>query len=111
MGLHLRFPCECVSNLADTDLWAEIAKKKLLPNGTKEQILTLLADEPKTISHWLRLLSYRRRACIRISITCLAVNFCVNQRNCEEMILPNVITNQTSLFSALRIVPSLSNSA
>lgn len=48
----LRFPCECVSNLGGgyTDPWAEITKKKLLPNGTKEQIVNLLADEPKTIS-------------------------------------------------------------
>jgi DNA-binding transcriptional ArsR family regulator len=48
----LRFPCECVSNLPGgyTDPWADITKRKLLPNGTKEQIVTLLADEPKTIS-------------------------------------------------------------
>jgi len=48
----LRFPCECVSNLAGgyTDPWAEITKRKLLPNGTKEQIVNLLAEEPKTIS-------------------------------------------------------------
>ena len=48
----LRFPCECVSNAPGgyTDPWADITKRKLLPNGTKEQILTLLADEPKTLS-------------------------------------------------------------
>lgn len=48
----LRFPCECVSGLSGgyTDPWAEIAKRKLLPNGTKEQILNLVAREPKTIS-------------------------------------------------------------
>ena len=48
----LRFPCECVSGLAGgyTDPWAEIAKRKLLPNGTKEQIINLVAREPKTIS-------------------------------------------------------------
>jgi DNA-binding transcriptional ArsR family regulator len=33
-----------------TDPWAEIAKRKLLPNGTKEQILNLVAREPRTIS-------------------------------------------------------------
>jgi DNA-binding transcriptional ArsR family regulator len=33
-----------------TDPWAEVTKRKLLPNGTKEQIITLLAEEPKTIS-------------------------------------------------------------
>ena len=48
----LRFPCECVSNSPGgyTDPWADITKRKLLPNGTKEQILTLVAQEPKTIS-------------------------------------------------------------
>jgi DNA-binding transcriptional ArsR family regulator len=48
----LRFPCECVSGLSGgyTDPWAEIAKRKLLPNGTKEQILNLVAREPRTIS-------------------------------------------------------------
>ena len=48
----LRFPCECVSGLAGaySEPWADIAKRKLLPNGTKEQIVTLLAEEPKTIS-------------------------------------------------------------
>jgi DNA-binding transcriptional ArsR family regulator len=51
-GKGLRFPCECVSGLPGgyTDPWADITKKKLLPNGTKEQILSLLADQPKTIS-------------------------------------------------------------
>jgi len=53
-GTHkpLRFPCECVSGMATgyTDPWADIAKHRLLPNGTKEQILNLVASEPKTIS-------------------------------------------------------------
>jgi len=48
----LRFPCECVSNSAGgySDPWADVTKNRLLPNGTKEQIVNLLADEPKTIS-------------------------------------------------------------
>ena len=48
----LRFPCECVSSRPDdySDPWAEIAKNKLLPNGTKEEILNVLAQEPKTIT-------------------------------------------------------------
>ena len=48
----LRFPCECVSSLPGgyTDPWADITKRKLLPNGTKEQIVSLVAQEPKTIS-------------------------------------------------------------
>lgn len=48
----LRFPCECVSAGVGgySDPWADITKKKLLPNGTKEEILNLVAQEPKTIS-------------------------------------------------------------
>jgi DNA-binding transcriptional ArsR family regulator len=33
-----------------SDPWADIAKHKLLPNGTKEEILNLVAEEPKTLS-------------------------------------------------------------
>jgi AraC-like DNA-binding protein len=48
----LRFPCECVSGLASgyTDPWAEVTRRRLLPNGTKEQILNHVAHEPKTLS-------------------------------------------------------------
>lgn len=48
----LRFPCECVSARLGgySDPWADITKNKLLPNGTKEEILNLVAREPKTIS-------------------------------------------------------------
>ena len=54
----LRFPCECVSGLAGgyTDPWADIAKHRLLPNGTKEQILNLVASEPRTISQFAQAL-------------------------------------------------------
>jgi DNA-binding transcriptional ArsR family regulator len=48
----LRFPCDCVSGRGGgySDPWTAISKNKLLPNGTKEEILNLLAREPKTIS-------------------------------------------------------------
>src|SRR5687768_13385520 len=48
----LRFPCECVSAARGgySDPWAEVTKNKLLPNGTKEQIVNLVAREPMTIS-------------------------------------------------------------
>jgi DNA-binding transcriptional ArsR family regulator len=48
----LRFPCECVSSSPEgySDPWAEITKNKLLPDGTKEEILNVLAREPKTIT-------------------------------------------------------------
>jgi DNA-binding transcriptional ArsR family regulator len=48
----LRFPCECVSSRTGgySDPWAEITKNKLLPDGTKEEILNILAQEPGTIT-------------------------------------------------------------
>ncbi|MDQ3802791.1 MAG: winged helix-turn-helix domain-containing protein [Acidobacteriota bacterium] len=49
----LRFPCECVSGRGGggySDPWTGVTKNKLLPNGTKEEILNLLVREPKTIS-------------------------------------------------------------
>jgi DNA-binding transcriptional ArsR family regulator len=48
----LLFPCECVSARPGgySDPWAGITKHKLLPNGTKEEILNLLAQEPYTIT-------------------------------------------------------------
>src|SRR5215217_4643076 len=48
----LRFPCECVSSARGgySEPWAGVAKNKLLPNGTKEEILNLVAREPRTIS-------------------------------------------------------------
>jgi DNA-binding transcriptional ArsR family regulator len=48
----LRFPCECVSAARGgySEPWAGVAKNRLLPNGTKEEILNLVAREPRTIS-------------------------------------------------------------
>ena len=48
----LRFACECVSARCKgySDPWANISQNRLLPNGTKEEILNLVAREPKTIS-------------------------------------------------------------
>ncbi len=48
----LRFPCECVSSRSGSysDPWAEISKNKLLQNGTKEEILNVLAQGPNTIT-------------------------------------------------------------
>jgi DNA-binding transcriptional ArsR family regulator len=48
----LRFACECVSARGKgySDPWANISQNRLLPNGTKEEILNLVAREPKTIS-------------------------------------------------------------
>jgi DNA-binding transcriptional ArsR family regulator len=48
----LMFACECVSARRGgySDPWADIAKNRLLPDGTKEGILNLVAHEPKTLS-------------------------------------------------------------
>ena len=55
----LQFPCECVSSRHGgySDPWAEITKFNLLPDGTKEEILNLLAHQPKTISQLAEALS------------------------------------------------------
>lgn len=47
----LCFSCECVSAKGGySDPWAGIAQNKLLADGTKEEILSLVAREPKTIA-------------------------------------------------------------
>ena len=38
------------SSVRDVYPWAEVTKNKLLPNGTKEEILNLLGYEPNTIT-------------------------------------------------------------
>jgi DNA-binding transcriptional ArsR family regulator len=55
----LRFPCECVSSREEaySDPWAEITKNRLLSNGTKEQILNVLAEGPNTITQIAEALS------------------------------------------------------
>ena len=55
----LRFPCECVSSRQDaySDPWAEITKNRLLPNGTKERILNVLAKGPNTITQIAEIIS------------------------------------------------------
>jgi DNA-binding transcriptional ArsR family regulator len=48
----LRFACDCVSARRGvcSDPWAGVAKNKLLMDGTKEEIINLVANEPRTIS-------------------------------------------------------------
>ncbi|HKC65085.1 MAG TPA: winged helix-turn-helix domain-containing protein [Pyrinomonadaceae bacterium] len=48
---RLLFACECVSSRSGySDPWAGIAQNNLLPDGTKEKILNLVAEKPKTIA-------------------------------------------------------------
>jgi DNA-binding transcriptional ArsR family regulator len=50
-GKSLQFACECVSAQSGySDPWAAVAQHKLLPNGTKEAIVNLVAQEPRTIA-------------------------------------------------------------
>jgi DNA-binding transcriptional ArsR family regulator len=55
---RLKFACECVSARGGySDPWAGIAQNKLLPDGTKEQILNLVAQEPKTTAQLAKALA------------------------------------------------------
>jgi DNA-binding transcriptional ArsR family regulator len=51
-SLNLLFPCECVSAREEnySDPWSPISRNRLFSDGTKEDILNLIADGPKTIS-------------------------------------------------------------
>ena len=54
----LHFACECVSAYGGySDPWAAVAQNKLLPDGTKEEILNLVAEEPKTVAQVAKLLN------------------------------------------------------
>src|SRR6185437_14177342 len=48
----LRFSCECVSARQGgySDPWASVTKNKLINDGTREEVLNLVAQEPRTIS-------------------------------------------------------------
>jgi DNA-binding transcriptional ArsR family regulator len=49
---QLLFPCECVSARTDnySDPWAPVSRNRLFSDGTKEEIMNLVADRPMTIS-------------------------------------------------------------
>ena len=62
----LQFPCECVSkNSGYSDPWAGVAQKRLLPNGTKEAILNLLTDRPKTVAQLAKELNLAQPTVLR----------------------------------------------
>jgi DNA-binding transcriptional ArsR family regulator len=56
--LQLLFPCDCVSGRDEnySDPWSPVTRNKLFADGTKEEILNLVADEPKTISQMAKAL-------------------------------------------------------
>lgn len=57
----LRFSCQCVSarQSEHSDPWAAVAQNKLLPDGTKEEILNLVAKGPKTVAQMAKELGLR----------------------------------------------------
>jgi DNA-binding transcriptional ArsR family regulator len=47
----LEFACECVSSAGGySDPWAAVAQNRLLPDGTKERIVNLVARRPRTVA-------------------------------------------------------------
>ena len=64
---HLHFPCACVSNVEEnnTDPWAAIAKNGLLAGRTKEEIINLVAESPKTISQLAKALDLSAAKCFQ----------------------------------------------
>lgn len=48
----LFFACDCISARPEnySDPWSAIAKKRLIVDGTKEKIINLVAQQPRTIS-------------------------------------------------------------
>lgn len=56
---ELFFPCECVSSRQEnySDPWAGVAKNRLIVDGTKEQILNIVARQPRTLSQLAKELS------------------------------------------------------
>jgi DNA-binding transcriptional ArsR family regulator len=62
----LRFACECVSQASGySDPWAGVAQKRLLPNGTKEQILNRLVSQPKTVAQLAKELNLAQPTILR----------------------------------------------
>ena len=63
---ELHFPCECVSEISGySDPWAGVTQNKLLPNGTKERILNLLANRPKTVAQLAKELNLAQPTVLR----------------------------------------------
>lgn len=62
----LRFACECVSQTSGySDPWAGVAQKRLLPDGTKEQIVNLLVSKPKTVAQLAKELNLAQPTVLR----------------------------------------------
>lgn len=62
----LQFPCECVSkNSGYSDPWAGVAQNRLLPDGTKEQIVNLVAGRPRTVAQLAKALDLAQPTVLR----------------------------------------------
>lgn len=54
----LEFACECVSSRGGySDPWSAVAQRKMLPDGTKEEILNLVATAPRTVAQLAKALN------------------------------------------------------
>ncbi len=48
---RIKFPCDCISATnACEEPWARVAKDGMFKDGTKEDLLNILKDEPRTIA-------------------------------------------------------------
>jgi hypothetical protein len=99
----LRFPCECVSSKPGgySDPWAEITKNKLLPNGTKEEILNVLAQGPKQLLKSQRPSASPHQAFTLTLATCCAANSYAKPLNGKKRTPQSAIMSRTSLYSRL----------
>ena len=104
----LRFACECVSGRRGgySDPWAAIAKNKLLPDGTKEEILNLLTREPKTISQLAEELRLSSPSVFAHISDMMKSELLRESEEWESGIRPNGITSRTFLSLNLKIRPS-----
>ena len=109
----LRFPCECVSSRSEgySDPWAEITKNKLLPNGTKEEILNVLAQEPKTITQIAEALGLSVPSVHTHVTDMMRSELFVRLLNGRSRTQRNGTTNRTFRFLRLRNAKSFSRCA
>ncbi len=48
---RVKFPCDCISSTpACEEPWARVAKEAMFKDGTREEILNLVHDKPRTIA-------------------------------------------------------------
>ncbi len=54
---RMKFPCDCISSTtACEEPWARVAKEGMFKDGTREEILNLLHEKPRTIAQIAKVL-------------------------------------------------------